>query len=83
LALQLERDASILLDEFVHLYNGPVPLKSDLKSIIRTNQHIESVNVHILGDTTPYTSLLPGQLIPGSGELSTYRFKAFLPSWIE
>jgi len=37
LALQLERDASILLDEFVHLYNGPVPLKSDLKSIIKTN----------------------------------------------
>jgi hypothetical protein len=46
LALQFERDASMFLDELVHIYHCPLPLKSDLK----TNQHIGSVNVHTLGD---------------------------------
>ncbi|WP_217551447.1 hypothetical protein, partial [Pantoea sp. GbtcB22] len=40
----------MFLDEFVDLYQCPVPLESNLKGKAKTYQHILSLNVHILGD---------------------------------
>jgi hypothetical protein len=46
-----------------------------------TYQHIESVNVH--KDSTAENNVITGYHTSTGKMISTYRLKAFLPSWIE